>query len=148
MASSILSFELNEILGNYYLASWAGVNMAYALLRQGGISKATEIFQLWLQRSYQSKDIDLVIYTLEGLASLYVNQAQFERAARLFAWTNMMRVNMDNQNPPVEKYSVEHDLAVIHTKLNEAEFAKFSEEGHIMTIEAAIALALEPVEEM
>jgi predicted ATPase/DNA-binding XRE family transcriptional regulator len=141
------SFELHETLGNYYVASWAGVNMAYALLRQGGISKATEIFQLWLQRSYQSKDIDLMIYTLEGLASLYVNQAQFERAARLFAWTNMMRVNLDNQNPPVEQNSIEHDLMVIHAQLYDEEFAKFSEEGRAMTIEQAITLALEPVEE-
>ena len=137
------SFELNEILGNYYLASWAGVNMAYALLRQGGIAKATDILQLGLQRSYQSKDIDLVIYTLEGLASLYVNQAQFERATRHFAWTHMMRVNMDNQNPPVEKNSIERDLAVIHSKLNDAEFAKFSEEGRAMTVEQAVALALD-----
>ena len=141
------SLELNEILGNYYLASWAGVNMAYALLRQGGISKATEIFQLWLQRSYQSKDIDLVIYTLEGLASLYVNQEQFERATRLFAWTNMMRVNLDNQNPPVEQNSIEHDLMVIHAQLSDEEFSKFSEEGRAMTIEQAITLASEPVKE-
>ena len=116
--------------------------MAYALLRQGGISKATEIFQLWLQRSYRSKDIDLVIYTLEGLASLYVNQAQFERAARLFAWTNMMRVNMDNQNPPVEQVSIEKDLGVIHSKLDDAQFADLFTRGRTLTTEQAIGIVL------
>jgi len=142
------SIELNESLANDYLASWAGVNMAYALLRQGGISKAAEIFQFWLQRSYQSKDIDLVIYTLEGLASLYVNQAQFERATRLFAWTNMMRVNMDNQNPPVEQASIEKDLAVIHSKVDDTQFADLFAKGRALTTEQAIGIALRTVEEM
>jgi tetratricopeptide (TPR) repeat protein len=136
------SFELHEIFGNYYLASWAGVNMAYALMRQGRISKATEVFQLWLQRSYQSKDIDLVIYTLEGLASLYVNQVQFERATQLFAWTNMMRVNMDNQNPPIEQASIEKDLAVIHSKVNDTQFAELFAKGRALTTEQAVAFAL------
>ncbi len=136
------SLELHEILGNYYVASWAGVNMAYALLRQGDISKATEIFHLWLQRAYQSKDIDLVIYTLEGLGSLYVNQAHFERAARLFAWTNMMRANMDNQSPPVEQASIEKDLAVIYSKVDDAQLANLFEKGCALTTEQAIALVL------
>jgi hypothetical protein len=43
---------------------------------------------------------------------------------------------------------VERDLAVIHSKLDDAEFAEFSEEGRSMTVEQAIALALETAEEM
>jgi predicted ATPase/class 3 adenylate cyclase/DNA-binding CsgD family transcriptional regulator len=142
------SFELHENAGEYYLASWAGVNMAYALLRRGDISKAKEMFERWVQRSYNSKDIDLAIYTLEGLASLYVHQAQQERATRLFAWADAMREKIINHRPPVEQRSVERDLAVIHAILGKAELAKLSEEGQAMTVEEAIALAFEPAAEI
>jgi DNA-binding NarL/FixJ family response regulator len=59
-----------------------------------------------------------------------------------------MREELGDHRPPVEQNAVERDLAIIHSKLNDAEFAKFSEEGRAMTVEQAIAFALEPVEEM
>ncbi len=83
-----------------------------------------------------------LIYAMEGLASLNVNQEQPERAAQLFAWADTMREKISNPRPPVEQDSVERDLAVIRSKLNDADFAKLSTEGRAMTTEQAIALAL------
>jgi hypothetical protein len=54
-----------------------------------------------------------------------------------------MREKISDQRPPVEQASVERDLVVIHSKVNEADFAEFSVEGNAMTTEQAIALALE-----
>ena len=57
-----------------------------------------------------------------------------------------MREKTSDVRPPLEQKSVAGDLEVIHAKLDNAEFAKFTEEGRAMTIEQAIALGLEPTE--
>ena len=54
-----------------------------------------------------------------------------------------MREKIGDHRPPVEQNSVERDLTVIHSQLDDAEFAKLSGVGHAMTTEQAIALALE-----
>jgi len=134
---------LAEKIGYYYQNLWAHIYMAYAILRQGDIQKARELFENGI-RSMQKADLLIgLVFAMEGLASLYVHETQFERAAQLFAWTNAMREKLGDPRPPVEQASVEHDLAVIRSKIDESEFANFSAEGRTMTVEQAIALALE-----
>jgi hypothetical protein len=72
-----------------------------------------------------------------------VSQNQPEHAARLFAWTDIMRDKIDDHRPPVERVSVERDLAVIRSQLNDTEFANLSTEGSALTLEQAIALVTE-----
>jgi len=84
-----------------------------------------------------------LVYAVEGLASLNVNQEQAERAARLYAWTDGIREKIGDHRPPIEQASVERDLEVIHSKLNASDFARLSTEGQNMTVDEAVALALE-----
>ena len=58
-------------------------------------------------------------------------------------YPNAMREKMGDHRPPVEQDSVERDLAVIHSKLDDAEFTRLSADGRTMTVEQAIALPLE-----
>ncbi len=135
--------SLGEKIGYYYQNLWAHIYMAYAILRQGDIPTARELFQEGI-RGMQKADLLIgLVFAVEGLASLYVHEAQLERAVRLFAWTEAMRENMGDPRPPVEKASIERDLAVIHSKLDDAEFADFTAEGRTMTVEEAIASTLE-----
>ena len=84
-----------------------------------------------------------LIYAMEGLASLNVNQEQPERAAQLFAWADTMREKISNPRPPVEQNSVEKDLEIIHSQMDDAIFDELWSEGGKLTLERAIALALE-----
>jgi hypothetical protein len=118
--------------------------LAYTLLRQGDIEKARAEFTDAIQRLHNANRIDIIVWAIEGIASLHVNQGQLERATRLFAWADAMHEKVGHHRPPVEQASIERDLVVIRTRLEEAEFAKFSEEGRAMALEQAIALALEP----
>ena len=126
---------------------WSLANIGEIELREGNIAQAKEIFSLAIQQFQKANRLDGVIYIIEVLASLNVNQGQPECAARLFAWADAMREKIDDQRPPMEQDSVDKDLAVIHSQLEEAEFAKFSEDGRALTMEQAIALAFAPVEE-
>ena len=135
--------QLSEKLGDHLIGIWVHVYMAYTLLRQGAIGQARELFEECIQRAYKAGWRINLIFAVEGIASLNVNQGQSERAAQLFAWTNAMRENMGDSRPPVEQASVEKDLAVIHSKIDDLEFTHLSAAGRAMTMEQAIALALE-----
>jgi hypothetical protein len=94
--------------------------------------------------STQKSDLMIAtVYAIEGLASLNVQQGQPHSAARLFAWADAMREKIGDQRPPVEQDSVEGDLAVIRSKLNDSDFARLATEGQTLTVEEAITLALD-----
>jgi len=54
-----------------------------------------------------------------------------------------MREKIGDRRPPVEQESVDGDLAVIHSKLKDTDVERLSAEGKTMTVDEAIALALE-----
>jgi predicted ATPase/class 3 adenylate cyclase len=122
---------------------WSHVHMAYVRLRQGNIPKANDLFALSLQGFQKANTTIGSVYTIEGLASLHVNQNQLDRATRLFAWADAMREKIGDHRPPIEQASVERDLAVIHSKMDDTEFTRLSADGRTMRVEQAIALALE-----
>jgi len=134
---------LSEKVGDHYQNLWAHAFMAHAVLKQGDIRKARQIFEDSIRHTQKAGLIIALVFAIEGLASLNVNQGRVERAAQLFAWADIMRDKLGDHRPPVEKASVERDLAVIRSKLNDSDFAKFSTEGQAMTVEEAVALALE-----
>ena len=84
-----------------------------------------------------------IVFAVEGLASLHASQSQMQHAARLFAWANSKRAELGDPRPPVEQASVERDVEVIQSHLNAPDLARFSSEGSRLTVEEAIALALE-----
>jgi len=84
-----------------------------------------------------------IVNTVEGVASLNAKQNQSERAARLFAWTDATREKIGIHRHPVEQTAIEKDLAIIHSKIDNTEFTRLSMEGRTLTVEQAIALALE-----
>ena len=135
--------SLGERIGYHYQNLWAHVYMAYALLRQGDLQKARQQFESGI-RGMQKADLVIgIVFAVEGLASLHTSQRQMERAGQLFAWANSMRTEMRDPRPPVEQASVERDLAVIQSHLNASGLARLSSEGQSLTVEEAIALALE-----
>jgi hypothetical protein len=83
------------------------------------------------------------VFTLEGLAGLAVAQHQYEKAVQLFAWADAMREKIGAHPSPMEQASVDGDLQVIHSHLNDSDFAMLWAVGWSMNMEQAIELALE-----
>ena len=140
--------EVNTMSKQYGLAMsvpylWTLANVGYINLREGNLVQAREMFSLSIQQFQKANNLIGIVYAVEGLASLHVKQGQAERAARLFAWADAKREEIGDQRPPIEQASVDRDLAVIRSKLNRDDYAKVSAEGSTMTIEQAIAVALE-----
>lgn len=135
--------SLGEKIGYHYQNLWARIFMAHVLLRQGEIRNARRLFEDGI-RGMQKADLVIgLVFAVEGLASLHVDQGQMDRAARLFGWAHAMRAKMGDPRPPVEQASVERDLEVIRSKVIESDFVRlWSEEGGL-TVDEAVALALE-----
>ncbi len=134
-------------LGEHYQGLWVQLKLAYTVLRQGNLQQAREMFEDGI-RGMQKADLVIgLVFAIEGLASLHVNQGQLKRAVQLFAWAEMMRDKIGDHRPPVEQASVERDLEVIHSRLNDAEFVMLTAEGRRLAIEEAVALALQEVHE-
>ena len=139
--------QLSKKLGEHYQGLWAQLKLAYAVLREGDIQQAREMFEEGI-RGMQKADLVIgLVFAIEGLASLHVNQGQLKRAVRLFAWAEMMREKIGDHRPPVEQDSVERDLEVIHSRLNDSEFVRLTAEGRRLAVEEAVALALQEVHE-
>ena len=134
---------LCEKIGDQNQYLWAQVYTACTILRQGDNQQARKMFEDCIRGSKKVGNLITLAYAMEGLASLNVNQRQPKRAAQLIAWADAVREKLNNHRAPVEQVAVEKDLAVIHSKMDDAEFARLSAEGHAMTVEQAIALAME-----
>ena len=122
---------------------WSFANLGYIALREGNMAQAKEMFSLAIQQFQKAGSLIGIVFAIEGLASLHVHQERFARATQLLGWAGAMREKISDQRPPVEQASVEKDLAVIHSKVDDAECTRLSAEGRDLTIEQAIALALE-----
>jgi hypothetical protein len=122
---------------------WAFVRLGYVALRQGDMERAGALLSEGLQRFKDVGTTIGVVYTLEGLASLAVAQGRFMHAVRVFAWADEMRGTIANARPSVEQADVDRDFASIRTQLDEAIIETARAEGRAMTLEQAIAYALE-----
>jgi predicted ATPase/class 3 adenylate cyclase len=136
---------LSEKLGYRYRTLWAQVFMAYSIFRQGDLQQAQEMFKECIQRTQKAGLTMALVFAVEGMASLNVSQGHPECAIQLFAWTDAMREKIGDTRPSVENASIERDLEVIRSKIDEMEITRLSAEGRSMTVEQAITLALEEI---
>ena len=122
---------------------WTLVNMGFVALHEGNMIEAKEKFNLTIRQFQKANSLIGMVFAIEGLANLHVRQNRPGEAARLLAWSDAMRERINDPRPPVEQAWVERDLAVIHSQINDNEFIRLSVEGRTMTVEQAIALAVE-----
>ncbi len=84
-----------------------------------------------------------VVYALEGLASLAVQQHEWERAVRLYAWADAARATIGDQRPFIEQAEVDRDAAAIRRQLSKDMITAAAAAGRAMTMEQAVAYAWE-----
>jgi tetratricopeptide (TPR) repeat protein len=134
----LLARESDRMIVSYWLLARLG----YVALRQGDHALARSVL-IEAQRNFKDGGVTIgVIYTLEALASLSVINGQPEAAARLLAWADAAREEIDDTRPPVEQVAVDRDLATIRVQLGDEAFTAAQAEGRAMSMDEAIACAL------
>ena len=81
--------------------------------------------------------------SIEGLAGLAAAQGQAGRAARLFGAAEALRESVSNRIPPSERAEYDHNIAAARAQLSEAAFAASWAGGRAMSLEQAVAYALD-----
>jgi tetratricopeptide (TPR) repeat protein len=123
--------------------AWANARLGYLYTRLGDGETARLYYQKALV-PYRTGNTRIgVLFTVEGFASLAVCEQHWEKALRLFSWASKVREDSGELRPPVEQASVERDLAIIRDHLSDIDSAGLANEASTMSMEQAIALALE-----
>ena len=137
------SIAISQEIGNRNNYLWSRAHLGYISLCQADMLEAHAIFSETAQ-AFKNDHIEIgVVYTLEGLASLSVLAGNPDKATRLIGWADTTRKKTGGFRPPIEQNAVDQDIAACRLKLGELAFSHAYEAGRAMTLEQAVAYALD-----
>jgi tetratricopeptide (TPR) repeat protein len=134
--------EAAKETGNRMSYLWVRVRLGYAALRSGRLEEARSIFMETAYDFHEDGFTVGTVFTLEGIASLYVMVGKAELAARLIGYADAMREKIKDPRMPLEQADVDQTIAACLVKMGEARFSDVYDEGQTMTPEEAVTLAL------
>ncbi len=117
--------------------------LAHLVRVQDDVEQAEALFKESLACVWELKDQRCACLSIEGLARATASPARAERAARLFGVAEALRERVATRLLPTERESYERDLAAVRAALGEERFAAAWAEGRAMSLEQAVAFALE-----
>jgi len=118
-------------------------NLGYLALHEGDDQRAAALFkENFALTQAIGAYTEGIPYTLAAWGSVAVVRRQPRRAARLFGAMEAWCAAKDISLQPVERGEYERDLATARAQLDEATFAAAWAEGQAMTVDEAIADAL------
>jgi predicted ATPase/DNA-binding XRE family transcriptional regulator len=135
--------RINNELGSRIDYLWAMSRLGFAELRTGNIIGARQIFAESAQ-SFQKDGSKIgVVFTLEGMSNLYIAVGKAKIAARLIGWTDATRREIGDTRPRLEQVDIEKVIAACIAKMGKEEFSNVYEDGKKLTLDQAVAFALE-----
>jgi non-specific serine/threonine protein kinase len=118
-------------------------NLANVARHHGDYAAAHSLYVRGLSLYRGLTDRVLVLETLEGLAAVAAAKEQPRRAALIFGAVEAMREALGAPRPPSDRAEYDWIVEVVRAALVEGTFAAAWEQGRAMTLEQAIAYALE-----
>jgi tetratricopeptide (TPR) repeat protein len=122
-------------------------NLGLCALRQGSLEEATSLFSESLRTKREmGNSPGGIVYGVEGLAQVAAARGQWERATCLLGAADALHAEGGSpRRPPSEGAHDEQILACARIALAEPAFAAAWSRGAAMTVEQAVAYALEPL---
>jgi predicted ATPase/class 3 adenylate cyclase len=137
------SLALSRELGSQGFTAINLLNMGYVEKHQGEYGRATDLFKEYLILYRELGGRDSTATSLAGLGGVAGLQRQPVRAARLLGAAEALLEAANDYLAPADRAEYERDVAAARAQLDEATFAAARAEGRAMTIEQAVAYALE-----
>jgi tetratricopeptide (TPR) repeat protein len=135
--------RIRNELGNLVDSLWSRARLAHMELRAGNITEARQIFAEVAHAFHKGGSKMGIVYTLEGMSSLYVAVGEHEFAAHLIGWTNAMRTEIGNTRPYLEQVDIDRNIAAVVVKTGKDAFDAAYHKGQAMPLDEAVAYALE-----
>ena len=139
------AMAIAEDLGNKWNLLWARARLGYVALREGNMTEARNIFVDTAQIFQKDQFADGVLFTLEGIASLSIAESKHELAALLIGWADATRKAINETRPILEQADIDQIIAACLTKIGQVAFSKAYDEGKKLTLDEAVANAIEGV---
>jgi tetratricopeptide (TPR) repeat protein len=137
------NLEIIRELDSPFTLEYTLNNLAWVSLRGGDFRKAQTMLKESIKLSYDQGNRSGIPVCLAGFASILGMIGKPEQAARLFGAVESIKNSFGKDMDPPDQKEFEHYVAVVRAQLDEAAFSKAWAEYQSITIEQAIALALE-----
>ncbi len=134
---------LFERLGNPLLRAYVVEHLGRSALSRGEPLMARRYLIECLRVLVEFHDTRLINEVLSWLARVEQAEGRVDRAARLVGAAEMLRKNQGTTMAPADRPEYEHCIKLLHSQLPEEAFATAWQEGQAMSLEEAIAYALE-----
>ena len=129
--------------GNRMSFLWAQLRLGHVFLRSGNLTEAHEVLAETARNFGKDGYTIGAVFALEGMAELFAAVEKVEYAARLIGWADLTREKTQDRRPNYEQANVDKVIAACLAKLGESVFSDEYDKGQEMTLEEAIAYALE-----
>jgi tetratricopeptide (TPR) repeat protein len=136
------NLENFRALRNRHALAWPFQGLGWVSLHEGDYRKGKALFEESLQLSNEMNNKVLMTLCLMGLASILGMTGKPQQAAQLFGAVEFLNESMIHMEPADQK-DFDFYVAEVRRQLDETTFAKAWDEGRAMTMEQAIAFALE-----
>lgn len=139
------SMALYRKLGNQAEIPAILHNLGYVALGQGNYQAAHTFFADSLQQQLERGNRAGIAEGLAGLAALAGALAALKRAAQLFGAAAAIRETIAGPVWPAERFEVKRHEAAVQARLAGPSYARLEAAGRAMTVEQAVAYALQEV---
>jgi len=136
------NLEIFQMLRTRPALAYPFQGLAWVSLRQGDYGKAKTLFKESLKISEESQNESGIALCLAGIAAVLGMTDKPKQAALLYGTAEFLLENISRLEPADQK-DYDHYLTVVHDQLDREIFENARAEGYAMTIEQAIALALD-----
>jgi predicted ATPase len=137
------SLELRRQLGNKWGVGVSLGILGWVAMREGNWNRAIARLSESLEVRREIGDQSGSAWCLERLAEIALAHGQPEKAARLFGAGAALRASIHSVIDPVDQPEYESKISSLRAKLGEERFVATWDEGRVLTLEQAIAYALE-----
>jgi tetratricopeptide (TPR) repeat protein len=140
------ALSLYRQLAHWGGAAWTLCNLGRVAMLQGDYARARSLYAESLSVRMGFDDKWGIAPSLEGVAGALAGLAQLEKAARLFGAAEELRRTLRSPVLQEERELYDREVADLRAALGEGGFAAAWAEGRAMTLEHAVAEALEEKE--
>lgn len=129
--------------GNRMSQLWLRVRLGYVALRASNLVEAHELLTETMREFHKDGYTIGAVFALEGIAALLIATSKPEEAARLIGCADATREKSPDVRPLIEEADMYRNMASILSKIGPSGFEVAYDEGRSMTLDEAVALALE-----
>ncbi len=132
----------SEKSGNRSDYLWTLVRSGHLSLREGKTREARDVLAETAKEFQKIGETIAVVFALEGMAGVLLAIGNLKNAARLIGWAEATRKEINDTRPLLEQRDVDKVIAACISRMGEVAFADAYDEGQVMTLDEAVALAL------